>query len=490
MDDYGGRRDVGNALINIGSQLGQIYVNKLEASEKSGARARWYGQESKIDGLVSDNINSPEMILSEFEQMQEKAHKDVVGSTRTPGARQQIEAEFEINWANAKKYIENKTKQLISAKSIADYKVNMATLTEAPPEGSTVSKDWVAKQMEGVVEETNDQFKLGILTDDEQEYAEKQAAIKIFGHWALQQALDADDPEAFFKNINKTIQEDKDFKKNNLGIENLFSTEDVDKLRAEYNFITRKSEEKLKAFQKDNEKAFDLRLADPEQKNLPSVGEIDAAYENDEIDQTAWKGFRKLMDEGPKGKDDDEAVMAVNKIMGQVRKGVLSPEDALEQMKPYKTEMKPTTWNGKVDALQGLDGKSETAKTYFTMLEGMLAGHETDYPGNPLGATRPERALAYNIANKKLTEFEENNPNATAQQWEEEWKKAVAEPVTKKWFLKAIGNFFTPIPVHVAKTIMEERRKTAKAGKSKYKSGDTRTVNGTTYTFDGQFWKD
>ena len=97
MPDYSGKRDFGNTLINIGSQLGQIYVNKLESSEKSGARARWYGQQSKINGIVENNINSPEMILSEFDEMQEKAHKDVVGETKTPGARNQIEAEFDVN---------------------------------------------------------------------------------------------------------------------------------------------------------------------------------------------------------------------------------------------------------------------------------------------------------------------------------------------------------------------------------------------------------
>jgi len=232
MPDYSGRIDVGNALINIGSQLGQIYVNKLEASEKSGARARWYGQQSKIDGLVSDNINSPEMILSEFDQMQEKAHKDVVGETKTPGARQQIEAEFDIYWASARNSLVNKTSQLIHANSVANYKVNMATLTAPPPAGVTISKDDVAKNMAEVVKHTNDQLKAGNFTELEQDYAENQAAKQIFRHYALQQVLDAKDPEEYLKNINTNIQ--KDFEEKDLGIENLFSTEDVDELRSEY----------------------------------------------------------------------------------------------------------------------------------------------------------------------------------------------------------------------------------------------------------------
>ena len=412
MPDYSGRRDVGNALINIGSTLGQIYENKLEASEKSGARARWYGQQSQIEGMVEKNLSSPEMILSEFDQMQEKAHKDVIGSTKTPGARNQIEAEFEINWASARNSIKDKTRQLIHAKSVADFKVNMATLTEAPPEGSIVSTDSIVKKMKDVVIETNEQFKLGNLTEAEQDYVEREAAKEIIGHYVQQQVFNEKDPEAYFKNINTNIQ--KELKEQGLEIENLFSTEDVDKLRSEY-------KSKMAFNQNQRNELTSKQVQAIHQLAIKNTSRDIVAKKIDESDALtpvqkteAWNVYNKAMQVRAKTGEDLFGNRPTAKF-AEIRQGVLDGT--------IKKESQIYEWTGKED------GYGQTQEAYLLRL---LKGDESKAKAfEDSAAAKNLIALTKDIADPSetdevemsqfvnqrglglLEDWIDNNPNAT-----------------------------------------------------------------------------
>ena len=96
----------------------------------------------------------------------------------------------------------------------------------------------------------------------------------------------------------------------------------------------------------------------------------------------------------------------------------------------------------------------------------------------------------YNEMNQFIKKHEEAGTEPSPQQIQE-FLNSTFKPVVNHWFLKAIGRFFTPLPVHAAKLIAKKRElDKTKAAKVEYKVGDKRTINGATYTFDGQFWED
>jgi len=304
-------------------------------------------------------------------------------------------------------------------------------------------------------------------------------------------ALSAEDGEAIISSAN-TVAKARGFE---------FDQDDLDKLESNYrDTVTsakRLAKENLEDLQQKNERAFDLRLGDPENKNPVTVTDVDEAYANGDIDQTAWKGFRKLIAEGPVKENDDEALMQMHEFENQVRKGEITSREGLNKIRELKGKVKSTEYDSVVAGLPKLYEGPEHIKTYFSLLDGWRT---MGLDGNPLGDNNLEIAKNYNLYHKALTDWFKINPNATLEQADAAFKKIVGEPEAKKWFWKSVGKFFTPPPVHAvraARLISEalELKKAiakakAKAKKAEYKAGDKRTINGVTYTFDGQFWKD
>jgi hypothetical protein len=215
------------------------------------------------------------------------------------------------------------------------------------------------------------------------------------------------------------------------------------------------AKENLTAFQQKNEKAFDLRFADPQQADLPSIAEIDNAYARDDIDQAAWKGYRKLMAEGPAEQDDDEALMKVNEIREEVRAGRKFYRDGFDEIRKYKDKLKSTTYKTKIDDLAELDTVPAHGKVYYDYVAKFQADTKiSDDNFNPLGATVGERAYNGNKLNQVLDEFHKNNPDASMADWDKAWKSAketIVKPEAEKWFWNWLWRYAyspigTPIP--------------------------------------------
>ena len=168
------------------------------------------------------------------------------------------------------------------------------------------------------------------------------------------------------------------------------------------------------------------------------------------------KALVKLMGEGPATKNDDEALMRAHEIEEKVRRGEMTAREAFKEIQPLMDKLTDTTYDGIVAALPKLGTQPEHVKTYFDMLNTWrTAGNQLE--DNLLGDTELEQAKNYNKYHKALSDWSERNPEATIDQVAAAFRKLVGEPEAKRWFLKSVGRFFTPPPIHAARLIAKKR---------------------------------
>ena len=237
--------------------------------------------------------------------------------------------------------------------------------------------------------------------------------------------------------------------------------------RIEKNAIDRIEKEKLEDAQQENERGYDLRLADPDHKNPVSVTEIDNAYANNDIDQTAWKGFRKLIAEGPVRENDDEALMRVHEIEEKVRRGEMTSREGLNEIRAFKTKIKSAEYDSAVAGLPKLETEPEHVKTYFSLLDSWLtAGEGID--DNLLGDDELERAKNYNKYHKGFSEWVEANHDATLEQVDAAFKRIVSAPIVraKVFTLRNMLRAMVPPPIQAA-MLISKKRELSKAKKIK-----------------------
>ena len=98
-----------------------------------------------------------------------------------------------------------------------------------------------------------------------------------------------------------------------------------------------------------------------------------------------------------------------------------------------------------------------------------------------------------------LRMFAEENPDADEKEYEKFFNKLV-ENQARWWAIVPGGRPWSPLYTRFGETrasipkniesIQKELGTTGRKKPSQYKTGDTRTINGVTYTYDGQYWKD
>ena len=281
------------------------------------------------------------------------------------------------------------------------------------------------------------------------------------------------------------------------------TNDDLDDIKRDYktkkNYAKSVAIEQLIKHQQEIEKGFDLRFADPDMSKWPSVDEINTAYANDDIDQTAWKGFNKRQSEGAVEVDDDEAKMRVNEVRKQIMDGEITARKGLDEIRPYKDKLTASTYKTLTDGLPQLYEMPAHAKPYYGYIDTFMKDTKpsSDTHFNPLGETTAERALNGNRITSILDEFRKNNPDASYSDWDKEYKRATETIVKNQvgsWWSRWIE---TSISIRNLKkyskpgSSVKQMLKDKKASEtSEYKSGDKRIVNGVTYTYDGQYWKD
>ena len=188
--------------------------------------------------------------------------------------------------------------------------------------------------------------------------------------------------------------------------------------------------------------------------------------------------------------NDPEVLAEAYKIMTTDK----TQKQKFENLMELKPKLKSTTVDGFVkDIYEPETISNEIYKQYSSAITGLKTGK--------MFSRETSKNISFSVkAQEMLRLFAKQNPDATEKEYEEFFNRLI-ENQTSWWgigpggksfwnsFRREKGELRYSLPRNI-EAMEKETATPSKTAITKYKTGDTRTVNGITYTYDGKYWTD
>ena len=330
------KAQLGSTIADIGSMLFNETLRNKESEEYSTAIGKFIDEASDYNKWQKENADKPDMFVSEIDNRREAMLTRILRDVRTPGAKARITNEFNRDFASIRVSAEESAYRQSRTNEQVSFENSFNQIIDIPAD-----LDMTETETQNLVDrliKLTDNHSQGKSPEEiqELEQLEKKGYEQIVSTHILQTATSIEDIDK----ANETAHK--------FGLESIFSDDEIDSMKAEYNQRLRREQADLASQRAENENELLFGIVNEE---IIDSTKIKKALANGEIDASA---YRRLIKDLGDSETNDAAYMEIEDAIldfGSGRKersevdelfnknrGRISKEDKSQLMKKLSSE--------------------------------------------------------------------------------------------------------------------------------------------------------
>lgn len=465
--------EVSETLGAVSSAVQQAESNR----QLSNARAELIRQQGLFDQHIADNPATPGQWLADLDAQKDSIKEQILSHVAHRSVREAVENDFGPQWEAWKKNIRAKGEMQMARNADTDFKLRVSQLTENYAYTSVAD---LMPRLKAYVADVDRMWNNGrplvdsLPTEEVYRQMRQDGVEKMVADYLVQHPEELDDPNGFLE-------------RNGIDIGHFDPDESAalkKRYQQELDLADAARRDRAAVFSKEiSKKIIELKPTDD------VSGLLDSILNNPDISAAELRTLTSLYDTKIEGmakkspaENDPYALADAYKIMT----ADLSQQQKFERLMALKPQLKSTTVDGFIaDIYKPETVSNEIYKQYSSAITNLKTS-------KVFSADLTENINLSIKAQQLLRRFAEENPDATEKEYAEFFNKLI-ENQARWWAILPGGRPWSgrrkqaelraSIPRNIEAIQKENTMK-------QYKVGDKRTVNGVTYTFDGEYWMD